>query len=83
MTKARRQQLMLTWVGIVAAWGASLVLEILLLGARSVVPVAVTTAVAVGAGMWVTRRLIAPIRRASIKVGDLHLPRRPRARTGN
>src|SRR5690348_18119937 len=46
MTKAKRQQLVLTWAGIGGAWAASVVLEILLLAERSAVPVGVTTAAA-------------------------------------
>ena len=71
MTKARRQQLLLGWVGIALTWLASVVLEILLLGSEALLAVVATTTVALVVGVHLTRRVMAPHRRASITVGDL------------
>jgi hypothetical protein len=71
MTKARRQQLVLGWFGIALTWAASVILEVVLLGTEAVLAVVVTTTVALIVGVQLTRRAMAPHRRASITVGDL------------
>jgi hypothetical protein len=71
MTRARRQQLLLGWIGIALTWFASVVLEVVLLGSDAPLAVVVTTTVALIVGVLLTRRAMAPHRRASITVGDL------------
>jgi hypothetical protein len=71
MTKARRHQLLLGWAGIALTWAASVVLEVVLLGSEAVLAVAVTTAAALIVGVQLTRRVMAPLQRATITVGDL------------
>ena len=71
LTKARRQQLILGWCGIAVTWIASVVLEIVLLGARALVAVSVTTIVAAAVGAQLTRKVTTPHQRATITVGDL------------
>jgi hypothetical protein len=71
MTKARRQQLLLGWVGVALTWVATVVLEVVLLGSEAVLAVVVTTTVALIVGVQLTRRITAPHQRASITVGDL------------
>jgi hypothetical protein len=78
MTKARRQHLVIAWCGIVFATVATVALEILLLADSAPLAATVTATVALIIGAFVTRRVLAPIKRAGITVGDL----RARARHG-
>ena len=71
LTRPRRQQLILSWIGIGVTWAASCVVVIMLLSERVGLALAFTTTVAVGAGAFVTKRLTAREGRASIKVSDL------------
>jgi hypothetical protein len=71
ITKAQRRQIYLGWGGIALAWAASLVFEIAVLGSRAVIPVVVTTAVALAIGVHLKRRATTPIVRASITVNEL------------
>jgi hypothetical protein len=71
INKAQRQQLILGWCGISITWLASVVLEILLLGSGAILAIGVTTTVAAVVGVFVTRKVTTPHRRASITVGDL------------
>lgn len=75
LTRPKRRQLILAWIGIGFAWAASFVLSVVLLAewVPLVLPAATVAAVAVGA--IVTKRLLAHHRRASITVGDLRGPR--------
>jgi hypothetical protein len=75
ITKARRQQLLLGWAGIALTWIASVVLEVVLLGTEALLAIAATTTVALIVGVQLTRRVMAPHRRASITVGDLRTRR--------
>jgi hypothetical protein len=75
MTKARRQQLLLGWGGIALTWAASVVLEVVLLGDEAVLAVVISTMVAVIVAVQLTRRVMAPHRRATITVGDLRTRR--------
>ncbi|MGE0158499.1 MAG: hypothetical protein AB7T31_03750 [Gemmatimonadales bacterium] len=70
MTKARRQQLVLGLSGISLTWAASIVLELLLLE-FALVALGATTVLALVVAVVLTRRLLAPHRRAMITVGDL------------
>jgi hypothetical protein len=79
LTKARRQQLVLSWIGIGLGWAASLGLGFVLLTGWIALLVPATTAGALGVGAVITRRLTARHKRASITVGDL---RAARARRG-
>ena len=79
LTRPKRQQLILGWIGIGVTWSASCVVEIMLLSERAGLALGLTTTVAVGAGALVTKRLTAPEGRASIKVSDLRATR-PRRR---
>ena len=71
LTKARRQHLVLSWIGIAVTWVTSLALELELLGDRAPMAIAITTTVALFVGILVTRRALAPHRRANITVDDL------------
>lgn len=71
LTRPRRHQLILGWIGIGVTWSASCVVEIMLLSERVGLALALTTTVAVGAGAVVTKRLTTREGRASIKVSDL------------
>ena len=76
MTRAKRQQVVIAWVGIGAAWAAAVVLEILLLSEGATIAVGLTTATALIAVTQLTRRIAAVQRRASITVEDLRATRR-------
>ncbi len=84
LTRARRQQVLLLWIGIGLAWGASIALEIMLLESAVPVAVVVTTTLAVVIGVVMTRRATSMPRRAAIKVHDLRSRRvrRREARPG-
>ena len=71
LTKARRQHLVLSWIGIALTWVTSLALEIELLGDLAPLAIAITTTIALFVGIQMTRRALTPHRRANIKVDDL------------
>jgi len=77
MTKARRSQLIRCWTVIALAVGASIGLGIVLLEERAPIAVAMTTTVGLGVGIHLTRRTLAPHKRAVIKVRDLRGRARP------
>jgi uncharacterized membrane protein len=76
LTRARRQQLTLSWIGIVVTWVASLGLELALLGDRAPLAIAITSGLLLVVGIVLTRRVLTPHRRARITVGDLRQRRR-------
>jgi hypothetical protein len=75
LTRPRRHQLILTWIGIGVTWTASCVLEVMLLSERVGLVLALTTTIAVCAGAIATKKLTAREHRASIKVSDLRAAR--------
>ncbi|MBM4184388.1 MAG: hypothetical protein FJ207_09190 [Gemmatimonadetes bacterium] len=79
LTKARRTQLILSWIGIGLGWAASLGLGLVLLSEWIALLVPAATAGALGVGVLVTKRVTAHHKRASITVGDLRMAR-PRRR---
>jgi hypothetical protein len=70
-TKVRRQHLFVAWSGIVLATSATVALEIVLLGDRALLAWAVTATVGLIIGILVTRRVLAPHKRAAITVSEL------------
>ncbi|MEQ1856390.1 MAG: hypothetical protein ABL963_07965 [Longimicrobiales bacterium] len=80
LTRARRQQLILSWIGIALGWIASMGVGFLLLTQWLVLLVPASTVGALGVGAVITKRIRTPHLRASIKVGDLHPTRRARAK---
>jgi len=68
---------MLLWIGIALTWAVSVPLELALLGDRAPLAMAITTTLALIIGVQVTRRAIAPHRRARITVRDLRARRLP------
>jgi hypothetical protein len=77
MTKARRHQLIRVWTVLALAAGASIGLEIVLLEDGAALAVAITTTACLGIGIHLTRRTLAPHKRAVITVGDLRGRPRP------
>lgn len=75
LTRPRRQQLILAWIGIGVTWSGSCVLEIMLLSERVGLALVLTTTAAAGAGALATRRATAREGRARIKVSDLRVSR--------
>lgn len=71
LTKVRRRQLILSWVGIGVGWAASIALGFLLIAEWIALLVPATTVGALCVGALVTKRLTAQHKRASITVGDL------------
>ena len=71
LSKLRRRQLILSWIGIGLGWAASLGLTFVLLNdwIRLLVPAVTVGALAVGVLM--TKRVTAHHKRATITVGDL------------
>jgi glycerol uptake facilitator-like aquaporin len=80
LTKARRRQMILSWLGIVVGWGFSVGVGLVLLTEWLALVVPATTVGALGTGAFLTRRLLAPETRASITVEDLRGRPRPPAR---
>ncbi len=72
LTKARRQQLILSWIGIGLGWAAVVGGAVLVLAEWLALLVPASTVGAVGVGTLITRRICTPKTRASIKVDDLH-----------
>jgi hypothetical protein len=77
MTKARRLQLIRMWTVLVLTSGATIGLEIMLLGDRALIAVALTFTAALVIGIHLTRRTLAHPKRAGITVGDLRGRPRP------
>ena len=77
MTKARRHQIIRAWTAIALTVGASVGLEIMLLENRAPIAVLITSTAALGIGVHLTRRTLAPHKRALITVGDLRGRTRP------
>jgi hypothetical protein len=71
LSRPKRRQLILAWIGIGFAWVASFVLAAVLLTDWIALAVPATAVAALGVGAIVTKRLHAHHRRASITVGDL------------
>jgi hypothetical protein len=78
LSRSRRRQLILSWLGIVTGWAASLGLVFVLLADWIPLAVPTATAGALGAGALVTRRVRAHHERASITVRDLRARSRHR-----
>ena len=75
LTRPRRRQLILAWIGIGFAWAASFALSVVVLTDWVPLVLPAATVAALGVGAIVTRRLFAHQRRATITVGDLRGPR--------
>ena len=71
LTKPRRRQMILSWLGIVFGWAVSVGLGVVLLTEWIALIVPATTVGALGVGTLVTRRLLAREVRASITLRDL------------
>ena len=80
LTRPQRRQLILVWAALLALWGASMALALLVLPERLALTAGVGGAIALAVGGLVTRRVRAPVRRAVITVDDLHPARRRRRR---
>ncbi len=72
LTKARRRQLILSWIGIAFAWGLSVAIAVVLLSEWLALLVPATSGIALIVTYLVDRRIRAHVQRASITVGDLH-----------
>jgi hypothetical protein len=71
LSKARRRQLILSWIGIAFAWALSIVIGVVLLPEWVALLVPATTFIALIVTYLIDRRLRAHAQRASITVGDL------------
>jgi hypothetical protein len=75
LSKARRRQLILSWLGIALAWAASFATVFVLLTEWLVLALPAATVGALGAGALLTKRIRAHHRRGTITVGDLRAAR--------
>ena len=74
-SKARRRQMILSWLGIVIGWTVSVGVGLVLMTEWLALLVPAMTVGALGVGALLTRRLLAREVRASITVGDLRATR--------
>jgi hypothetical protein len=68
---ARRRGIVFTWIRITVAWGATVVIEVLVLPEGVGAAIAATSLVALVAGVLITRRVLASRRQPLITVRDL------------
>jgi glycerol uptake facilitator-like aquaporin len=71
LSKARRRQLILSWIGIAFAWSLSVAIGVVMLAEWLAVIVPATTVIALIVTFVITKRIRAHAPRASITVEDL------------